>query len=112
MSGSALILKSKRAPSKGVFEMEGMMPQTEKQIQEHIDQFKDMPDVDFIRAAIRGARYLDNQSRAIAREALRRFGKLHPETPCDHQSVEIHQPGCACVLCQQADAMERAAQRH
>lgn len=47
--------------------------------QAHVAKFKDMPDVEFIRAAIRGARYLDNQSREIAKEALRRFNTMHPE---------------------------------
>jgi hypothetical protein len=52
---------------------------TDAQIEKHVASFKDMPDVDFIRASIRHARYLDRQSRAIAREALRRFNTLYPE---------------------------------
>lgn len=45
----------------------------------HIAKFADMPDAKFIRVAIATAQYLDNQSRAVAVEALRRFDKLHPE---------------------------------
>jgi len=52
---------------------------TEEQIAAHVASFADMPDAQFIRAAMNGARYLDNQSRALALEALRRFDKLHPE---------------------------------
>lgn len=54
------------------------MPTTQ-QISKHIESFKDMPDEEFIRAAIQHGRYLDNQSREIAREALRRFNILHPK---------------------------------
>lgn len=45
----------------------------------HVAKFKAMPDEIFIRLALSSARYLDNQSRAIAREALRRFNVMHPE---------------------------------
>lgn len=55
------------------------MAQTEKQIADHVAKFADMPDAKFIRATIAGARYLDKQSRALAREALRRFDAMHPE---------------------------------
>lgn len=50
-----------------------------EQIAAHVAKFKDMPDAQFIRSVINSARYLDNQSRALAVEALRRFDKLHPE---------------------------------
>lgn len=55
------------------------MTRTEAQIKAHVDSFKDMPDKAFIRAAIASARYLDNQSRALAREALRRFDAMNAE---------------------------------
>lgn len=55
------------------------MPRTSEQIKAHVESFKDMPDIEFIRSVIRSARYLDNQSIALAREALRRFNNLHPE---------------------------------
>ncbi len=45
-----------------------------------LERFANMPDADFIRAVLRGSRYLDNQSRENAREALRRLDRLHPPT--------------------------------
>lgn len=57
------------------------MSQTDARIAAHVASFKDMPDAKFIRAAISGARYLDKQSRALAREALRRFDNLSCSPP-------------------------------
>jgi len=55
-----------------------MSKRRQEQIEMHVSSFRDMPDVEFIRAVIRGSRYLDNQSRELAREALKRFNRLHP----------------------------------
>ena len=55
------------------------MSRTDEQIKAHVALFNDMPDVQFIRAVISSARYLDKQSRALAIEALRRYDILHPD---------------------------------
>jgi hypothetical protein len=69
------------APEQTEILKEGLMTKSkiDARLRAHVDQFKDMPDAKFIRAAISTARYLDRQSRAVAIEALRRFDLMHPE---------------------------------